>query len=168
MISTPAESGGVRKPEEIRTRLPALCPEWKERVIMEERLYDLVFIVRPATPEEETRRCSRSSRYLRGKGGKIEKTENWGTRKLAYAWRNTAKDLHSPGDSYYARRTDCGARAASPRARQRDQVSDRTPGRRLEATEELTLKREKRAHASARTAVLRAARHRRRTGSATS
>ena len=46
---------------------------------MEERLYDLIFITRPATPEDEIieHTCAE-------KGGKIEKTEHWGTRKLAY------------------------------------------------------------------------------------
>ncbi len=53
---------------------PAPGSEGKE-AIMEERLYDLIFIARPATPEEDT--CAE-------KGGKIEKTEHWGTRKLAY------------------------------------------------------------------------------------
>ena len=52
---------------------------------MEERLYDLVFIVRPATPEEEIKKILTVIEHTCAeKGGKIEKTENWGTRKLAY------------------------------------------------------------------------------------
>ena len=58
--------------------------EWKE-VIMEERYYDLVFIVRPATPEEEIKKVLTVIEHtVVEKGGKIEKTEHWGTRKLAY------------------------------------------------------------------------------------
>jgi small subunit ribosomal protein S6 len=52
---------------------------------MEERLYDLIFIVRPATPEDEIKKVLASIEHTCAeKGGKIEKTEHWGTRKLAY------------------------------------------------------------------------------------
>ena len=52
---------------------------------MEARLYDLVFIMRPATPEEEIKKVLTVIEHTCAeKGGKIEKTENWGTRKLAY------------------------------------------------------------------------------------
>ncbi len=52
---------------------------------MEERLYDLIFIIRPATPEEEIKKVLTMIEHACAeKGGKIEKTENWGTRKLAY------------------------------------------------------------------------------------
>jgi small subunit ribosomal protein S6 len=52
---------------------------------MEERLYDLIFIARPATPEEEINKVlSGIEHTCAEKGGKIEKTEHWGTRKLAY------------------------------------------------------------------------------------
>lgn len=52
---------------------------------MEERLYDLIFIARPATPEEEIKKVlSGIEHTCTEKGGKIEKTEHWGTRKLAY------------------------------------------------------------------------------------
>jgi small subunit ribosomal protein S6 len=52
---------------------------------MEERLYDLIFIARPATPEEEIKKVLTVLEHACAeKGGKIEKTENWGTRKLAY------------------------------------------------------------------------------------
>ena len=52
---------------------------------MEERYYDLVFIVRPATPEDEIKKVLGVVEHAcQEKGGKIEKTEQWGTRKLAY------------------------------------------------------------------------------------
>lgn len=52
---------------------------------MEERLYDLIFIARPATPEEEIKKIlSTIEHSCAEKGAKIEKTEHWGTRKLAY------------------------------------------------------------------------------------
>src|SRR5881396_1466562 len=52
---------------------------------MEERYYDLVFIVRPATPEEEIKKLLAVVEHTCAeKCAKIEKTEHWGTRKLAY------------------------------------------------------------------------------------
>jgi small subunit ribosomal protein S6 len=52
---------------------------------MEERLYDLIFITRPAIPEDEIKKVlSGIEHTCAEKGGKIEKTEHWGTRKLAY------------------------------------------------------------------------------------
>ena len=52
---------------------------------MEERLYDLIFIVRPATPEDEIKKVLSSIEHACAeRGAKIEKTEHWGTRKLAY------------------------------------------------------------------------------------
>jgi len=52
---------------------------------MEERLYDLIFIARPATPEDEIKKVlSGIEHTCTEKGAKIEKTEHWGTRKLAY------------------------------------------------------------------------------------
>ena len=52
---------------------------------MEERLYDLIFIARPATPEDEIKKIEQTVEHACAeKGGKIEKTEHWGTRKLAY------------------------------------------------------------------------------------
>jgi small subunit ribosomal protein S6 len=54
---------------------------------MEERLYDLIFICRPATPEEEIKKIVATVEHAcedKDKGGKIEKIEQWGTRKLAY------------------------------------------------------------------------------------
>ena len=52
---------------------------------MEERLYDLIFICRPATPEEEiTKIIATLEHACAEKGGKVEKLEKWGTRKMAY------------------------------------------------------------------------------------
>lgn len=64
---------------------------------MEERLYDLIFIARPATPEDEVKKVlSAIEHACTEKGGKIEKSEHWGTRKLAY---RVAK--HREGMYYY-------------------------------------------------------------------
>src|SRR6201995_4780075 len=50
-----------------------------------ERLYDLIFIARPATPEEDIKKVITGIEHTCSeKGGKIEKTEHWGTRRLAY------------------------------------------------------------------------------------
>jgi small subunit ribosomal protein S6 len=52
---------------------------------MQERLYDLIFIARPATPEDEIKKVITGiETTCAEKGAKIEKTEFWGTRKLAY------------------------------------------------------------------------------------
>ncbi len=52
---------------------------------MEERLYDLIFICRPDTPEEEINKLMATLEHAATeRGGKVEKTEKWGTRKLAY------------------------------------------------------------------------------------
>ena len=52
---------------------------------MEHRTYDLIFICRPATPEEEVDKLVHLIEHTATeKGGKAEKVEKWGTRKLAY------------------------------------------------------------------------------------
>jgi small subunit ribosomal protein S6 len=57
----------------------------EKRGTMEERLYDLIYIVRPATPEEEIKKVEHTVEHAcTEKGAKIEKSEHWGTRKLAY------------------------------------------------------------------------------------
>ena len=64
---------------------------------MEERLYDLIFIARPATAEEDVKKVlSVIEHACTEKGGKVEKAETWGTRKLAY---RVAK--HREGMYYY-------------------------------------------------------------------
>src|ERR1700692_3983849 len=51
----------------------------------QERLYDLIFIATPTTPEEDIKKViSGIEHTCAEKGGKIEKTEHWGTRRLAY------------------------------------------------------------------------------------
>ncbi len=55
---------------------------------MEERLYDLIFICRPDTPEEEINKLVATLEQTASeRGGKVEKVEKWGTRKLAYRVR---------------------------------------------------------------------------------
>ena len=52
---------------------------------MDERVYDLIFICRPATPEDEINKIVATIEHSATEhGGKIEKTERWGTRRLAY------------------------------------------------------------------------------------
>ena len=52
---------------------------------MEERLYDLIFICRPDTPEPEVDKILATlEQAATEKAGKVEKVEKWGTRKLAY------------------------------------------------------------------------------------
>ena len=52
---------------------------------MEARLYDLIFICRPDTPEEEiSKLVATLEQAATERGGKVEKVEKWGTRKLAY------------------------------------------------------------------------------------
>ncbi len=52
---------------------------------MEERQYDLIFIVRPDTPETEIDKViSTLDHAATEKGGKIEKTEKWGRKRMAY------------------------------------------------------------------------------------
>jgi len=52
---------------------------------MEERLYDLIFICMPATPEEEINKIIATLEQSAAEhGGKVEKVEKWGTRKMAY------------------------------------------------------------------------------------
>jgi len=52
---------------------------------MDERIYDLIFIAAPATPEEEIDKLIATLQHAAAeRGGTIEKTEKWGTRRLAY------------------------------------------------------------------------------------
>src|SRR4051812_24178283 len=52
---------------------------------MEERLYDLLFILMPATPEEEiTKLISTLEHAAAERGGRVEKMEKWGPRRMAY------------------------------------------------------------------------------------
>jgi small subunit ribosomal protein S6 len=52
---------------------------------MEERIYDLIFICRPDTPESELDKLTATLDHVAAeRGAKIEKAERWGVRKLAY------------------------------------------------------------------------------------
>ena len=52
---------------------------------MAERLYDLIFICMPTTPEEEVAKIVHTLEQTASEhGGKVEKVEKWGTRKMAY------------------------------------------------------------------------------------
>lgn len=52
---------------------------------MEERQYDLIFICRPDTPEPDVDRIIATLDHAASeKGGKIEKTEKWGRKRMAY------------------------------------------------------------------------------------
>jgi small subunit ribosomal protein S6 len=52
---------------------------------MEERLYDLVFICMPATPEEEIAKIiSTLEQVASTHGARVEKVDRMGTRKMAY------------------------------------------------------------------------------------
>jgi small subunit ribosomal protein S6 len=52
---------------------------------MEERQYDLIFICRPDTPEPDIDKIISTLEHAAGeKGAKIEKTEKWGRKRMAY------------------------------------------------------------------------------------
>jgi small subunit ribosomal protein S6 len=52
---------------------------------MEERQYDLIFICRPDTPEADVDKVIATVEHAAtDKGGKIEKTEKWGRKRMAY------------------------------------------------------------------------------------
>jgi small subunit ribosomal protein S6 len=52
---------------------------------MEERLYDLIFICLPTTPEEDVAKIIATlEQVIADRSGKVEKLEKWGTRKMAY------------------------------------------------------------------------------------
>jgi small subunit ribosomal protein S6 len=52
---------------------------------MEERQYDLIFILRPDTPEPDIDKVIATIEHTASeKGGKIEKTEKWGRKRMAY------------------------------------------------------------------------------------
>ena len=62
---------------------------------MEERLYDLIFICRPDTPEPEVDKILATlEQTATEKGGKVDKVEKWGTRKLAYRVRKNREGYY--------------------------------------------------------------------------
>jgi len=62
---------------------------------MDERLYDLIFICRPATPEEEVDKLISTLEHAAAeRNAKVEKVEKWGARKMAYR-------VHRHREGYY-------------------------------------------------------------------
>jgi len=62
---------------------------------MEERLYDLIFIVRPDTPEADTDKLISTLEHAAvEKGGKLDKIEKWGRKRMAYR-------VHKLREGYY-------------------------------------------------------------------
>jgi small subunit ribosomal protein S6 len=54
----------------------------------EERIYELIFICRPDTPETEVDRLiGLVQQTVQEQGGRVEKVEKWGVRRLAYRVR---------------------------------------------------------------------------------
>jgi small subunit ribosomal protein S6 len=52
---------------------------------MEERQYDLIFICRPDTPEPDIDKVISTLEHVASeKGGRIEKTDKWGRKRMAY------------------------------------------------------------------------------------
>src|ERR1700757_5211312 len=76
---------------------------------MEESLYDPIFFVRPATPEDEVKKVEHTVEHACSeKGAKIEKSEHWGTRKLAYRVAKHREGIYI----YFQIRTTHGERIA--------------------------------------------------------
>lgn len=62
---------------------------------MEERQYDLIFICRPDTPEADIDKViSTLEHAATEKGSKIEKTEKWGRRRMAYRVRKLREGFY--------------------------------------------------------------------------
>jgi small subunit ribosomal protein S6 len=54
----------------------------------EERIYELIFICRPDTPEPDVDRLiNLVQQTVQEQGGRVEKAEKWGVRRLAYRVR---------------------------------------------------------------------------------
>ena len=52
---------------------------------MEERLYDLIFICRPDTPEADVDKVIATLEHAATeKGGKVESVNKWGRKRMAY------------------------------------------------------------------------------------
>jgi small subunit ribosomal protein S6 len=62
---------------------------------MEERLYDLIFICRPDTPEADVDKLVATlEQAATERGGRVEKVERWGTKKLAYRVRKQREGFY--------------------------------------------------------------------------
>jgi small subunit ribosomal protein S6 len=62
---------------------------------MEERLYDLIFICRPDTPEAEVDKLIATLEHtVADKSAKIEKIEKWGRKRMAYRVRKLREGFY--------------------------------------------------------------------------
>jgi small subunit ribosomal protein S6 len=62
---------------------------------MEERQYDLIFICRPDTPEADVDKIITTIEHAATeKGDKIEKTEKWGRKRMAYPVRRLREGFY--------------------------------------------------------------------------
>lgn len=62
---------------------------------MEERLYDLIFICRPDTPEAEVDKLVATLEHtVADKSAKIEKIEKWGRKRMAYRVRKLREGFY--------------------------------------------------------------------------
>ncbi|MGB8848767.1 MAG: 30S ribosomal protein S6, partial [Candidatus Acidiferrales bacterium] len=62
---------------------------------MEERLYDLIFICRPDTPEAEVDKLIATLEHTAAdKSAKIEKIEKWGRKRMAYRVRKLREGFY--------------------------------------------------------------------------
>ena len=62
---------------------------------MEERLYDLIFICRPDSPEADIDKLIATlQQAITDRGAKVEKLEKWGTRKMAYRVRKLREGFY--------------------------------------------------------------------------
>src|SRR5262249_32037354 len=93
--------------------------QFANRGTMEERMYDLVFICLPATPEEEVAKIISTLEHTTTEhGGKVEKVEKWGQRKMAYRVAKQREGLY-----VYMGRRSTGGEMVKERER-RLKVSD--------------------------------------------
>jgi len=135
------------EPEESKDDIAGPCArEWKERGHYGRTLYDLVFIVRPATPEEEIKKVLTVIEHTCAEKGARSRRRELGNAEAGVSRGQTPRrDLHSPGDSYHARRADA---ELERRLRVQDNVIKYQTVRLdedLKRQKKLTLKREKRA-----------------------
>jgi small subunit ribosomal protein S6 len=62
---------------------------------MEERVYDLIFICRPDTPEPDIDKLISTLEHAAAeKGAKIEKIEKWGRKRMAYRVRKLREGFY--------------------------------------------------------------------------
>ncbi len=114
---------------------------------MEERQYDLIFICRPDTPEPDIDKIiSTLEHAATEKGGRIEKTDKWGRKRMAYRVQPLARGiLRLHGRSLEPRRSRQGTGAPAEGFRRGHQVYDHSRRRELKRQEKLKKHRERRA-----------------------